>query len=225
MISCRLAQRNSECRRDAMGQSGQVSVWVPIAVGMIGLIGVIVGQLINARREDRRWKRDQQREDVRWKRQREIELLRLTQESRAHWRDIRLQTYGKLLQIVNRIVQLSREAVYAPKTEVEAQAVFDEYNQKKDEFLSAALEAVIMTESSRLGSHIGEYMNHLGIFFPIVRMRKVLAEGKTFHFDDDERKRASDVHRRNLNYFLRLRDLIKEELGVVVKGAEISSEG
>jgi len=208
-----------------MGQSGQVSIWVPIVVGVIGLIGVIFGQLINAQREDRRWKRDQQREDVRWKRQREIELLRLTQESRSQWRDIRLQTYGKLLQAANRIVQLSREAEYAPKTEVEAQTLFDEYNRKKDEFLNAALEAVIMTESPKLGSHIGEYMNQLGIFFPIGRMRKVLAEGKRFYFDDDERKRASSTHRRNLDYYIRLRDLIKEELGVVVEGSEVSSGG
>lgn len=44
-------------------QSGQVSVWVPIIVGVIGLIGVIAGQLVNAWREDRRWKREREREE------------------------------------------------------------------------------------------------------------------------------------------------------------------
>lgn len=50
-------------------QSAQVSVWVPIAVGVIGVLGVISGQLINAWREDRRWKREQEREELRWQRE------------------------------------------------------------------------------------------------------------------------------------------------------------
>ena len=42
-------------------QSGQVSIWVPIVVGIIGLIGIVAGQLVNAWREDRRWRREQER--------------------------------------------------------------------------------------------------------------------------------------------------------------------
>jgi hypothetical protein len=33
----------------------QVSIWVPIVVGVIGCVGIIAGQLVNAWREDRRW--------------------------------------------------------------------------------------------------------------------------------------------------------------------------
>jgi hypothetical protein len=39
-------------------QTPQVSIWVPIIVGIIGLVSVVAGQLINAWREDRRLKRE-----------------------------------------------------------------------------------------------------------------------------------------------------------------------
>lgn len=53
--------------------STQVSVWVPVVVGLLGLAGVLGAQLIAGWREDRRWKREQQREDARWRRERDAE--------------------------------------------------------------------------------------------------------------------------------------------------------
>lgn len=47
--------------------NAQVSVWVPIVVGVIGLLGVVAGQLINTWREDRLWRRELDREEVRWR--------------------------------------------------------------------------------------------------------------------------------------------------------------
>lgn len=76
-------------------QSGQVSVWVPIVVGVIGLVGVIAGQLVNAWREDRRWRREQEREDVRWARENKRESVKLD-------RDTKILIFGQLLQALNR---------------------------------------------------------------------------------------------------------------------------
>lgn len=76
-------------------QSGQVSVWVPIVVGVIGVVGVIAGQLVNAWREDRRWRREQEREDVRWARENKRESVKLD-------RDTKIVIFGQLLQALNR---------------------------------------------------------------------------------------------------------------------------
>ncbi len=51
----------------------QVPLWVPLAVALLGLAGVLSAQLIAGRREDRRWAREQQREELRWRRDRERE--------------------------------------------------------------------------------------------------------------------------------------------------------
>ncbi|MET9259617.1 hypothetical protein [Amycolatopsis sp. NPDC004079] len=76
-------------------QSGQVSVWVPIVVGVLGLVGVIAGQLVNAWREDRRWHRELEREDVRWERENKRESAKLD-------RDTKILIFGQLLQALNR---------------------------------------------------------------------------------------------------------------------------
>lgn len=50
-----------------------VPLWIPLAVGLLGVLGVIVGQLLGSRREDRRWEREREREDLRWQREHERE--------------------------------------------------------------------------------------------------------------------------------------------------------
>ncbi|MFC0105692.1 hypothetical protein [Kibdelosporangium aridum] len=81
-------------------QQGQVSIWVPIIVGAIGFIGVVAGQLVNAWREDRRWKREQEREELRWKRQREADDVKYFHESGLDWREKRIELYGDYLNSV-----------------------------------------------------------------------------------------------------------------------------
>lgn len=51
--------------------SAEVPLWVPIVVGLLGVVGVVAGQAITALREDRRWRREQDREDIRWERQKQ----------------------------------------------------------------------------------------------------------------------------------------------------------
>lgn len=40
--------------------SSQVPLWIPIAVALLGLAGVIVTQLLNNRREELRWRRERE---------------------------------------------------------------------------------------------------------------------------------------------------------------------
>jgi hypothetical protein len=63
--------------------SGQVPLWVPVVVGLLGLVGVLGAQVVAGRREDRRWRRDTEREEVRWKRERERERDARSYEGRA----------------------------------------------------------------------------------------------------------------------------------------------
>jgi hypothetical protein len=51
--------------------SGQVPLWVPIVVGLLGLAGVLSAQLVAGWREDRRWRRETEREELRWERERQ----------------------------------------------------------------------------------------------------------------------------------------------------------
>ncbi|MDQ3789651.1 MAG: hypothetical protein M3422_20710, partial [Actinomycetota bacterium] len=73
-------------------------IWVPIIVGIIGLAGVIIGQLINSRREDRRWKREADREDLRWQRERQRLAAQRAHELALHWSLERKAVYASLLK-------------------------------------------------------------------------------------------------------------------------------
>lgn len=80
--------------------SGEVSLWVPIVVGVLGLCGVLGAQLIAGWREDRRWQRETRREDLRWQR----EDLRW-QRQRAQSRDERRyagreEAYGRMIGLL-----------------------------------------------------------------------------------------------------------------------------
>lgn len=70
--------------------TGQVSVWVPIVVGLIGVAGVVAGQLINAWREHRH-------EEIRWAREKQ----RDAHQDQLVWRDKRLKLAVDLLITMN----------------------------------------------------------------------------------------------------------------------------
>ncbi|WP_086845794.1 hypothetical protein [Amycolatopsis kentuckyensis] len=78
--------------------SGQVSVWVPIVVGIIGLLGVVTGQLINSRREDRRWEREAAREELRHRRENERLAAERAHAITLHWSQERKDAYAGLLK-------------------------------------------------------------------------------------------------------------------------------
>lgn len=55
----------------------QVPVWIPIAVAMLGLAGVVLAQLLAGQRERQRSRDDAAREDRRWQREREARTYEL----------------------------------------------------------------------------------------------------------------------------------------------------
>ena len=63
--------------------SGQVPLWVPVVVALLGLGGVLGAQLIAGWREDRRWRRETEREELRWRREREKDRENRSYEGRA----------------------------------------------------------------------------------------------------------------------------------------------
>ena len=63
--------------------AGQVPLWVPIVVGLLGLAGVLSAQLVAGWREDRRWRRETEREELRWERERERERDTRSYEGRS----------------------------------------------------------------------------------------------------------------------------------------------
>lgn len=63
--------------------SGQVPLWVPVVVGLLGLAGVLGAQIVTGWREDRRWQREIEREELRWSRERARERDNRSYEGRA----------------------------------------------------------------------------------------------------------------------------------------------
>ncbi len=114
-------------------QTGQVSIWVPIIVGIIGLVGVVVGQLVNAWREDRRWRREQEREDLRWKREAEKEAAKRVHDSLIDWRDRRINTYGEYLESIHNLIKMSTRASWYNTSTIDTLESFkDEYQENEN---------------------------------------------------------------------------------------------
>ncbi len=63
--------------------SGDVPLWVPMVVAVLGLGGVLGAQAIAGWREDKRWRRETEREELRWGRERERERESRSYEGRA----------------------------------------------------------------------------------------------------------------------------------------------
>lgn len=80
-----------------------VPVWVPIVVGVIGVIGVVIGQLINTLRENKRWKNETEREEIRWRREAGERDSQRQHENRIEWRKIKIEIYSELLATTNNI--------------------------------------------------------------------------------------------------------------------------
>ncbi|WP_215548371.1 hypothetical protein [Amycolatopsis sp. CA-230715] len=97
-------------------QTGQVSIWIPIIVGIIGLISVISGQLVNAWREDRRLRRDQEREEIRWNRELKKEFKKQKLEDSSHWRDKRFHLYTELLSFTREAFRITSVRLMELKT-------------------------------------------------------------------------------------------------------------
>jgi hypothetical protein len=88
----------------------QVSIWVPVVVGLIGLVGIVIGQLTNAWLENRRWKREKAREDLRWQRDIQKDEAARASADRSHWRDKKFEIYNELLSFMKSWRDLNDDA-------------------------------------------------------------------------------------------------------------------
>jgi hypothetical protein len=79
----------------------EVPVWLAVVVALgaplITATGMVMAQLVNA------W-REKSREEDRWNRDRIAESARMMQEHSNQWREVRLRTYGQLIQSIRLIV-------------------------------------------------------------------------------------------------------------------------
>jgi hypothetical protein len=74
-----------------------VSVWIPIIVAIIGILGVIGGQAVASSRDDRRWNREIAREETRTQRELQSAEASRQHELKIHWIDQRLSAYTECL--------------------------------------------------------------------------------------------------------------------------------
>lgn len=90
----------------------QVPIWIPLAVALVGVIGIIAGQFVNAWREDRRWKHEQEREELRWRRAKATENAKLQLEHTQQWRETKIRIYGSLIRLLDELEKVA--IVYYP---------------------------------------------------------------------------------------------------------------
>jgi type II secretory pathway pseudopilin PulG len=97
-------------------QSAQVPVWVPIVVAIIGILGVIAGQVFSSWRDDRRWSREVHREDARALREIESAQLARDHDLRIRWIDQRLDAYAACLSAYKEWLDILREELARLRT-------------------------------------------------------------------------------------------------------------
>jgi hypothetical protein len=110
----------------------QVSVWVPIVVGVIGVIGVVVGQSINAWQDRRRRLQERERDEIRWRRERQ-----------QAWKDIRLQAYASLLKSLDVAISFLSSAQKATSS-VQLHRMLEELETKVSLIEQAAAEVELI---------------------------------------------------------------------------------
>lgn len=135
-------------------------LWVTIMLGVLAVVGTVGGawggQIIAARRDDRRWEREQQREDLRWKRDREREHERLdverdrdevrrTHDSRIEWRLQRFEVCSAFVTALDRCepTYYDRVAFQDDPLEISRR---DELRQESWEHLNELAPALVQVE-------------------------------------------------------------------------------
>ncbi|WP_328454693.1 MULTISPECIES: hypothetical protein [unclassified Amycolatopsis] len=83
----------------------QIPLWVTLVLAIIAIMGPIggalIGGMITARRDDRRWERELEREEARWQRETEREEARrereIKREDHRYWLELRATTYTEVI--------------------------------------------------------------------------------------------------------------------------------
>jgi hypothetical protein len=94
-------------------------------------VGIVAGQLVNAWREDRRWRREQEREDLRWKREAEKEAAKRAHDSLIDWRARRISTYGEYLESIHVLITMATRAFTHSRTTDAIDSFTKEYQENE----------------------------------------------------------------------------------------------
>jgi hypothetical protein len=182
--------------------SSQVPIWVPIAVALLGVAGVLLGQHMSARREDRRWSREQRRDDhriqhelereeLRWQRARHAENTKIRLEQAHQWHEIKIKTYGTLIQSLNSLQRSFWRLQYQLKYtgRENDSSVFDDEERKISEIRPRLLE--LLAEIHIIGStQMLEIRENIAI---LVFKWSEFPRGLTLDMVVDSAKLASDT--------------------------------
>jgi hypothetical protein len=179
---------------------------------LLGVLGVIGGQIINAWREDRRWKREQHREDLRWQRQKLSENARLHVEHAHQWRETKIRIYGELISRLQKYVSLMTASVVLPAAETSADVVEAELNGLAKELqgltreIAKTIGEVTLIGSAELVEQLSGIRKSLGAFV-MVRERHTL-------LDDGFKDEMLSLVKESQTSIDAIRDIARSELAV-----------
>ncbi|MFJ5993161.1 hypothetical protein [Lentzea sp. NPDC092896] len=145
-------------------------------VGVLGIAGVIGGQLVNAWREDRRWRRENEREDLRWRRENEREQVKSVHQDVLHWREKRLNYYGEYMALLDEWQELLR----GPLVDVlSGEVVSVEVGERTTEITRrarAALGRILLIASEEVRKTTSDaYYLHSAVSYHVVRQGELRA--------------------------------------------------
>jgi hypothetical protein len=143
-------------------QSAQVPVWVPIAVAVIGIIGVVAGQVFSSWRDDSRWRRELRREDTRALREIEAAQLARDHDLRIHWIDQRLDAYTACLSAYKEWLDILREELARPQTADDRDEVGRRSRACHDAVVSAVDRVHLIGSSEAIRACISAYRKFHG---------------------------------------------------------------
>ncbi|HEY3260160.1 MAG TPA: hypothetical protein VGJ95_07805 [Pseudonocardiaceae bacterium] len=186
--------------------SAQVPLWVPIAVGLLGLGGVLGAQLIAGWREDRRWRREVAREDLRWQRERERERERLGYERRYTGRE---QAYGRVIGVLEEwqwVLHPAKERV------IKGGGTLDEPMRRQ---------LVTIRDEARealgpMNLHAPEDIRHLmrdAVLSKVRLTRELLGEERR-PGEEPDRAAMSALYRHSLDHYYAMRTAMRRDLGI-----------
>jgi hypothetical protein len=203
-------------------QSGQVSIWAPIVVGIIGLIGVIAGQLVNAWREDRRWNREEKRDEVHWEREQAKDIARRVHESMIDWRERRLAIYSDYLAAVLEMIETMRALEKSDSLDA-AEALYGQWEKQYShcQVLSHSVR-LVCTRSIR-GWLIGNIFSLAPLIIPFAGVPLLTITDKNARELRQLQDLAKSQQDKAWPFYHRLVDLMRDELGVNVLEPEKES--
>lgn len=186
------------------------------------MLGVIAGQLINAWREDRRWKREQAREDLRWQREREKDKSQRDHEKHVHWMEKKYEVYSRILTLTKLAGPIYRAFEESLSTNPPNQDPIKEFKDTHQETIR------LMSEIGLLGSTAATMsaMDLLSYFYSMYAdLDKAASESNLPTWDDYSEKIQELVVRESTFRFVAMKELGLEDPNQSVDSDDLDQAG